>query len=134
MTDEIITTRLVRGGFEVLAKNEKGDVSAKTYANRTQAQAMALKLVSKLGTHWDVIGERPFYVRKLKETLVVMPNLLPTFIVVQTGFDQKTNEPVYQVGSLVGTESAIYKTATQFPNPRTTLDEALKLISKLRSP
>lgn len=45
-----LTTKLNRNGIEVLAKLWKGEPSAVTYANRTQAQTAA----AKLGAEWCV--------------------------------------------------------------------------------
>lgn len=45
-----LTTKLKRGGTEVLAKLWHGNPEAVTYQNRTQAQ----KCVEKLGAEWCV--------------------------------------------------------------------------------
>ena len=57
---EVMTTKLNRTGIEVLAKLYKGELSAITYANRTQAE----KAAAKMGTEWCVYRGmgRPFYV------------------------------------------------------------------------
>jgi hypothetical protein len=55
-SDTLLTTKL-GDGTVVLAKRYKGDVSPKTYANRSQAQRSAGKV------NGEVIGKRPFYVR-----------------------------------------------------------------------
>jgi hypothetical protein len=45
---ETLTVR--QGGFEVLAKDYKGDTVSVKYANRTQA----IKKATELGDEWDV--------------------------------------------------------------------------------
>ena len=57
-------TTVLNNGWTVLGRIYKGELCAKTYANRTQAQQMACKL----GPQWEVarsISGRPFYVRKM---------------------------------------------------------------------
>ena len=57
-------TKVLNNGWTVLGKIYEGDLYAKTYANRTQAQ----QAVCKLGPQWEVarsISGRPFYVRKM---------------------------------------------------------------------
>ncbi len=60
----VLTVKLHSNGREVLAKLYKGEPSAVTYANRTQANKRALEL----GPGWFVSNfmGRPFYV--VKET------------------------------------------------------------------
>jgi hypothetical protein len=55
--NEPLTVKLNNGRI-VLAKLYKGEPSAVTYANRTQAYAK----VALLGPGWAVTGHRPFYV------------------------------------------------------------------------
>lgn len=57
----ILTTKLASNGATVLAKLYKGEPSAVTYANRTQAQRKA----AELGEGWEVARwGRPFYVAR----------------------------------------------------------------------
>lgn len=58
---ELITTHLGSRNRTVLAKATKYGISAKTYANRTQADTAAA-LVRASGIESSVIGTRPFYV------------------------------------------------------------------------
>lgn len=57
-------TTVLNNGWTVLGKIYKGELCAKTYANRTQAQQVACKL----GPVWEVartISSRVYYVRKM---------------------------------------------------------------------
>lgn len=66
-TNTTETTVKLNNGIEVLAKLYKGQPSAVTYANRTQAE-MA---VAKLGAEWCVYRcgmGRPFYVARVEQT------------------------------------------------------------------
>jgi hypothetical protein len=54
-------TYTLRNGIKVVAKVYKGEVHAKTFANRTQAT----KAAEQLGPEWKVCQwDRPFYVTK----------------------------------------------------------------------
>lgn len=56
-------TYTLRNGIKVIAKMYKGDVCAKTFANRTQAA----KAAEQLGPEWTVCQwDRPFYVTKFE--------------------------------------------------------------------
>jgi len=60
-----IPTKKLNNGIEVLAKLYKGEPSAITYANRTQAE----NKVSALGPEWVVYrgGGRPFFVARASQ-------------------------------------------------------------------
>lgn len=54
------------------------------------------------------------------------------WIVVQTGFDAKTNEPRYQLARPIQGKNPIYATALGISdNAQRPLDEALKALEKL---
>ena len=54
-------TTTLNNGVTVLGKYYKGEITARSYVNRTQAQ----KMVDKLGAGWAVYHfGRPFYVGK----------------------------------------------------------------------
>ena len=56
-------TYTLRNGIKVIAKMYKGEVHAKTFANRTQAA----KAAEQLGPEWEVCQwGRPFYVTKFE--------------------------------------------------------------------
>jgi hypothetical protein len=56
------------------------------------------------------------------------------YIIVQTGFDRTTNDPVYQIAQMSPVSEEVYKTAIGTENPPVSLANAIERLRALKQP